>query len=98
MKFKIEEQLDRIECCLLLTKNVLSVKDVAFMLGVSEGHVYRLTSQKKIPFYKPQGKVIYFNREEVEKWALQNRVTPKDEIEEEASRRVLLNKNGVALI
>jgi hypothetical protein len=48
-----------------------------------------------IPYYKPRGKMIYFDREELENWLLQNRIAPADELEAKASTYVALNKGRV---
>lgn len=84
-----ETQLDKIERATLLatiaTKNVLVFDEVAVYMGVSKSHLYKLTSASLIPHYKPRGKMLYFDREELEKWLLQNRVATTDEIEERAT-------------
>lgn len=54
------------------TKGVLTLKEAVEYVGMSEGHLYRLTSQKQIPFYKPRKGRIYFKREELEAWLCQN--------------------------
>ena len=36
----------------------------------------------------PGGKMIYFNREEIDEWALSQRVATADEIRSEARRRI----------
>ncbi|SEL44377.1 helix-turn-helix domain-containing protein [Ectothiorhodospira marina] len=61
-------------------KPVLSVDECAQLLGLSVSYVYRLTSEKRIPHYKPHGKKVYFRREEIIEWALSNKVTPDGEI------------------
>ena len=40
--------------------------------------------------------MIYFDRAELEKWLLQNRITPADEIEAKASTYVTLNNRRAA--
>jgi excisionase family DNA binding protein len=42
-------------------------------IGVSESLLYKLTAAKEVPHYKPRGKMLYFNREEIDKWLLQNK-------------------------
>ena len=69
---------------LLGAKKVLNVDDVALLLGVSKDCVYRLAGSRKLPHYKPNGKAIYFHRDEIEAYMLSNRVTPMDEIEQQA--------------
>lgn len=52
--------------------------------GLSKSHLYKLTSAQKIPHYKPSGKMLYFDREELEKWLLQNPVITIDELDQQA--------------
>jgi len=61
-------------------KPILSVDECAELLGLSVSYLYRLTSEKRVPHYKPHGKKIYFRREEIIEWALSNRITPDGEI------------------
>ena len=67
---------------LLAAKNVLNLNEACFLTGLSRGYLYHLTSDRKIPFYK-QGKYLYFDRGEIEKWMLQNRIKTKKEMEGE---------------
>ena len=93
MEEKILKQLDRIERnSLLASKNVLCFEDVRLLIGVSGSHLYKLTSGNKIPFYRPNGKQIYFDRKEIEDWMRQNRVKPTYEIEAEAAAYVVTGK------
>lgn len=65
---------DRIAYC---TEEVLTSEDAARYLGVSKSCLYQWTSGRKIPYYKPPlGKLLYFRRDEIEQWALSNRVPP----------------------
>lgn len=89
---RIDERQQNIETMLLSQKNVLTFDEGATYMGVSKSHLYKLTmAGSTIPHYKPRGKMIYFDRAELEKWLLQNRITPIDEIEAKASSYVTLN-------
>jgi len=66
------------------TKNVLTFDEAVEYSGYSRSYLYKLTSAKKIPFYKPQGKLVFFLRSELESWLLQNRSKPECEIEQDA--------------
>lgn len=46
--------------------------------------MYKLTHQERIPHFKPHGKNIYFNREELKRWQLQNPVRRAEQKEREA--------------
>lgn len=58
----------------LTTKNVLTFLEACEYCGFSKPHMYRLTSLKQIPHYKPSGKMVYFDRVELEKWLMQTKV------------------------
>ncbi len=83
---EISERLDRIEqLTKLAAKNVLTIEDVADLTGLSKNHLYNLTSRNEIPYYRPRGKFIYFDRAEVEAWMKQNRVNTREEAESQAA-------------
>lgn len=63
---------------------VLTLKDTASLCGMSVNYLRKLTSQRMIPHYKPNGKMIYFNKREVIDWLLRNRVQTRDEIRKDA--------------
>ena len=74
-------RLDQLEGTLWLSKNVLTSTEAALYLGIAESYLYKLTSKKKIPHYKPNGRCIYFNKEELSRWALQNPVSLNENVE-----------------
>ena len=91
---KFIEQLNRIERnTLLAAKNVLTFDDVALLTGLSKSHLYKLTSTHQIPYYKPSGKNIYFDRKEVEDWLRQNRANTEQEAQSGAA--AFLAKEGL---
>lgn len=69
-------------------KEVITAEECAELLGVSAGYVYRLTSEKRLPHYKPQGKKIYFRRQELLDWLLTHRVSPDSELAGHVEQRV----------
>lgn len=70
----------------MLQKEVLNFNEATVYLEVSHSHLYKLTSTGTIPAYKPNGKKLYFNRQELNKWLLSNRQTSISDIEEEVSQ------------
>ena len=50
----------------LLQKTVLNFNEACIYLDVSPSHLYKLTSTKHIPHFCPQGKKLYFRREELD--------------------------------
>ena len=90
----IEQRLTNIEALLTATKTVLTFNEACNYTGIAKSFMYKLTSTGKIPHYKPNGKLIFIDRAELEKWLLRNRITPVNEIEEMASTYVTLNQKG----
>lgn len=76
----------------LLLKPVLDFDDACRYLKFSPSNLYKFTSLKQIPHYCPQGKKLYFNREELDQWLLRNRQTSGDEIEAAAIDYIIKNK------
>ena len=85
---KITESIANIEALLAMqlvqVKKVLSLQEAARYLNLSDAMLYKMTSERMIPHSKPSGKKIFFNREDLEAWALSNRVRTADEIGKEA--------------
>jgi len=78
-------KLENIEALLLTQKNVLNLSEVLLLTGLSESYMYKLTSTGGIPCYKPQGKQIFFKKDEIESWLLQNRKATNKELDALAS-------------
>jgi len=92
MKIMEQEILSRLATIevysLLAAKTVLTLNDVALLTGLSKSHLYKMTCQKQIPYYRPNGKQIYFDRGDVEAWMKQNRVSTTQEAEQTAAKYV----------
>lgn len=67
-----------------LNKDVLTSDEAASYMGVSKSYLYKLTMGNKIPHYKPMGKMVYFNRQELEQWLQANRVATDEELSQQA--------------
>ncbi|ERP89013.1 hypothetical protein Q666_15160 [Marinobacter sp. ES-1] len=76
-------------------KPIMSVDECSELLGLSVSYVYRLTSEKRIPHYKPHGKKVYFRRDEIIEWALSNRITPDGEITDRIRTHARRARRGV---
>ena len=91
---KIEEltiKIDSIEKLLLTQKNVLNFSEVKLYTNLSESYLYELTSSGGIPCYKPNGKQLYFKKQEIEDWLLSNRKATNIEIDELASSHISIS-------
>lgn len=84
----LTERLDRMERLLLGGKEVLTIDECAAYTGYTKNHLYRLTSTRAIPFYKPLGGKIVFRKSEIDNWLLQNRQATVAEIDSRAATAV----------
>ena len=78
----VESLLERVallENTIYTTKRVFTFQEACMYIGVSESMLYKLTSGKEIPHYKPRGKMIYFAKEELDEWLLRNYEPTVDE-------------------
>lgn len=89
MEKTFEMRVEELERMLFLTKNVLSFDEASTFLNLSKSYLYKLTSGNLIPHYKSQGKMLYFEKSELEAWLRQNPVKTKTQIEQEAQKYVL---------
>ena len=89
----IEERLTNLERINQGAKTILTLEEVAKYTNYSKSYIYKLTSRREIPCYKPNVKQLYFKRTEIEEWLLTNRKMTNKEIESEvATKSVLLQK------
>jgi excisionase family DNA binding protein len=79
------QQLARIERLLAGQKETLTLEEASAYSGISKSYLYKLTSSGTIPHYKPEGKIIYFDRAELNSWLKRNRVKTTEEIEQETA-------------
>ena len=82
----LEMRVEELEQMLFLTKNVLSFDEASKFLNLSKSYLYKLTSGNLIPHYKPQGKMLFFERADLEAWLRQNPIKTQAQIEQEAQK------------
>lgn len=88
----LSNKLDHIaELTLIGSKTVLNIEEAALFTGLSVGHIYRLTSGKKIPHFKKQRK-LYFKKAELEAWMLDTKILTDGEIQGKACTYVATHK------
>ena len=91
----IISRLNSIEALLSDFKNKpFNLEAAAAYLSVSKSFLYKLTSQNKIPYYKPSGKLVYFDKKELDQWILQTRIKPQSEIESASTNHIVSRKEG----
>ena len=93
----ILNKLTAIESLLEATSQTkpLNLVEAAKFLDLSESHLYKLTSERRIPHFKPNGKKIYFDKSELIQWLKRKPAKTREETEEKASSYIVSGK-GVA--
>ena len=71
---ELQKRMDAVEDILDNTKEVLSVEEAARFMDIARSSLYKMTSDRSIPFYRPNGKMIYFEKADILEWIRKNRV------------------------
>lgn len=79
---KVYEKLLEIESYLNFKEvEFLDIDQASSLLKVKKSYLYQLVHKKEVPYYKPNGKKIYFNRVELNKWISESKINSVSEIE-----------------
>lgn len=70
---------------------MLTTDQATEMLGISKAYLFKLTSRKLIPHFKPMGKKIYFDRSQLIHWMRSNPVATTRELNARASEVMMNN-------
>lgn len=91
---QLQKRVTDLENVLNVAKNVMNLEEAALFTGMSKSSLYKLTHRQVIPHYKPNGKLIYFEKTELLNWMRQNRISSSTEIGEKAQQKLqeLANK------
>lgn len=76
-----------------MDKVVLTFEEACEYTGFTKSYMYKLTSARKIPHSKPNGKKIFFHKMQLDKWLLGNPVATNEQINAEASTYITAKKN-----
>ena len=93
----ILNKLTAIESLLEATNQTkpLTLIEAAKFLDLSRSHLYKLTSECKIPHFKPNGKRIYFDKSELVQWLMRKPKRTLEETEEKAASYIVSGKGSV---
>ena len=87
---KIIIRLDRIETminAMLSQKKFLTIDEAALYLDFSKNYLYKLTHLNVLPFYRPNGKKIFFKRTELDLWIQKHKCSSIDEIQNSKTKK-----------
>jgi excisionase family DNA binding protein len=73
-------------------QKILSLAEFCDYAGLTKQTAYKLTSAQKVPHSK-RGKRLYFDREKVDAWLLENQVATQTEINQKSKDYLLKSQN-----
>lgn len=83
---ELQGRVKSLEQLLHQGKDVLTLEEAAKFMGIARSSLYKMTHEQTIPFYKPNGKMIFFEKSDLLAWVRKNHVSSEAEISEEAER------------
>ncbi|QQU02113.1 helix-turn-helix transcriptional regulator [Myroides odoratus] len=90
----ILEKLDYLEQLIISNhKEILSVEELEKYTGFKKSYIYHLVHFSKIPYSKPNGKYLFFQKSEIDEWLLKNKSLSDDQIQAKAREYVLKKRN-----
>ena len=85
----VVRRLEKVEAWYFAKKEYLTFEEACEYLGISKSKLYKMTSSFSIPCYKPEGRMLYFNREELNAWLSKNPVKTSRTHEQDAIKYVM---------
>jgi len=82
----LESQVQQLTNVIQNAKEVMNLEETAIFMGISKSTLYKMTSDHVIPFYRPNGKMIFFEKADLLAWIRKNRVSSNSEIDEQAQQ------------
>ena len=73
---ELQKRMEAVEDILDNAKEVLTVEEASRFMDIARSSLYKMTSDRSIPFYRPNGKMIYFEKVDILEWIRKNRVMP----------------------
>ncbi len=81
----ILKKLNQLEILIVSTaKQILTVEDLINYTGFSRSYIYKLVHKSIIPYSKPNGKTLFFQKNEIDEWLLQNKSSSISQLEKKA--------------
>lgn len=80
----IIRKLNRIEQSLTALKQIFNVDDLVEYTGFKKSYVYKLVHRNEIPYSKPTGGMLFFDRKEIDAWLMSKHEKSDAQIQQEA--------------
>ena len=70
-------------------RTLLTTEEAASYMGIKKSYLHKLMMKKEIPFFKPNGKLCYFDRQDLDKCMRRIRIASNQEIDSQAQGYIL---------
>ena len=75
-------------------RNLMTTAEAAEYIGVKKSYLMKLMMKKAIPYYKPNGKLCYFDEADLDHWLRRVRIPSEEELDQQA-QKYPVNRKGV---
>ena len=81
---KLAARVQILENVITVNKEILTLEEASLLMGLTKSTLYKMTHRHELPYYRPNGKFIYFERADILKWLRSNAIKSEEQIEEMA--------------
>lgn len=85
---ELQERVNRLENLCYATKEILNLEEASNFLGIAKSTLYKMTHLNQLPYFKPAGKLIFFEKKALLDWVRGAKAMSEEEIREEAASRL----------
>ena len=61
----LKQEVEKVKSVVYASKEVLNLEEAAMFLGISKSSLYKMTHNQVIPYFKPNNKMVYFEKSEL---------------------------------
>ena len=84
----LQERVERLENLCYSAKEVLNLEEASSCLGIAKSTLYKLTGSTSLPYFKPAGKLIFFEKQALLDWVRGAKALSEEELKAEAASRL----------
>lgn len=77
-----------------MEKSILNVNELVAYTGLSKSYLYKLTMWGILPHSKPLGKMLFFDKKEIDEFFLSKKVACAKQTQQRATNYVTLKQRG----
>lgn len=85
---QVKDRIGALENIFLCQKEIFNFDEAVAYLNMSKSTLYKLTSKKEIPHYKPN-RFVFFEKAELDKWIRSASVKTDGQLNDEANRYII---------